>query len=155
MSAARNAENVRHLAPDAVVRGYSARHTNGWLIRMWQAYIDDSGHRQHAPVMVLAGFVATVSQWRVFSDEWQQMLDMKPGIKYFKMNEAATAKGQFLHWSEDRITERVRQAYKIIETTGIPFQASIIFAWRLSTESLQKNISKRAQSILITSRSWN
>lgn len=93
---------------------------------MWQAYIDDSGHRDHAHVMVLAGFVATVRQWKVFSDEWQQMLDMKPGIKYFKMNEAAAARGQFLHWSEDRITERVRQAYKIIEATRIPFQASII-----------------------------
>ena len=78
----------QHLALDAFVCGLPSKSRDKRFLMMWQAYIDDSGHRQHASVMVLAGFVAAVPQWKVFSDEWQQMLDMKPGIKYFKMNEA-------------------------------------------------------------------
>ncbi len=82
---------------------------------VWQAFIDESGNRDHSPVFVMGGFVATVEKWRRFSDEWRRMLDMRSPIAYFKMNEAATLAGQFLHWSEKLRDERVAIAYGIVE----------------------------------------
>jgi hypothetical protein len=82
---------------------------------MWQAFVDDSGHRQHAPVLVLGGFLAPYSQWQRFIEDWRLMLDMDPGIAYFKMNEAHRLRGEFIGWSESRRDERVRLAYQTIE----------------------------------------
>ena len=86
---------------------------------MFQAYVDDSGNYQHSPVLVLAGFVASVEKWLEFADDWQRMLDMRPKIEYFKMNEAATLTGQFRDWSKDRRDEWVALAYKIQRSTSI------------------------------------
>jgi hypothetical protein len=100
--------------------------------RRWaivQAYIDDSGERSHAPVLVLAGFIAPYSQWEKFIPDWQGMLDMPCRIEYFKMNEAKCApakpKGQFAGWSREKTDERVAIAYSVIEDHA-HFQLSCI-----------------------------
>lgn len=127
MSAPSCRENKFHdLVLDALISGYPRKVRDSRLYWMWQAFIDDSRSWEGERLLVLGGFVATIPQWKAFNDEWQQMLDMKPSIKYFKMNEAAKARGQFLYWSEERITERVQRAYKVIEEIGIPLQASVI-----------------------------
>ncbi len=41
---------------------------------MWQAYVDGSGNRAHAPLLVLGVFIATAAQWETVYD-WQAMLD--------------------------------------------------------------------------------
>jgi hypothetical protein len=81
----------------------------------WQAYIDDSGNREHSPVLVRGGFVASTDKWLRFCDHWQRMLDMPMRLAYFKMNEAATLSGEFSHWSQQRRDERVCLAYSILE----------------------------------------
>lgn len=94
-----------------------------------RGYIDDSGHRGHSPVMVLGGWIAPVVKWLDFVPEWQAMLDMKPGIDYFKMNEAEKLCGQFKGWSEQRRDERVALAYKTVEQFA-SFQVSCIINLR-------------------------
>src|SRR5262249_15096068 len=90
-----------------------------------RGYIDDSGNWEHSPVMVLGGWIAPVTTWLSFRPDWQAMLDMPPGIEWFKMNEAATLSGQFDQWRQQRADERVALAYKTIEQ-HIPFQVSCI-----------------------------
>lgn len=81
---------------------------------MLRAYIDDSG-QGHGPVMVLAGFISTSERWAAFSDEWQEALDMRPQLQYFKMSEAVCTSGEFYAWSEERRDERVSLFYRILE----------------------------------------
>lgn len=90
-----------------------------------RGYIDDSGNREHSPVLVLGGWIAPVTTWLEFVPDWQAMLAMSPAIEYFKMNEAATLTGQFAHWSRERADERVALAYKTIER-HIPYQVSCV-----------------------------
>jgi hypothetical protein len=53
------------------------------------------------------------------------MLAMRPRLDYFKMNEAAKLEGQFDSWSEQRRSERVAIAYKVIEE-HVPYQVSVV-----------------------------
>jgi hypothetical protein len=94
-------------------------------LMVWQAFVDDSGGRGHSPVMVLGGLIAPHTVWETFTKEWQQILEMRPSIAYFKMNEANALAGQFFGWDPEIRNERVRAAYKTIER-HIPFQASVI-----------------------------
>ena len=80
-----------------------------------RGYIDDSGYRDHSPVMVLGGWITPVVNWLEFVPEWQAMLDMPLRLDYFKMNETANLDGQFDGWSDQRRDERVALAFKIIE----------------------------------------
>lgn len=79
-----------------------------------QAYIDGSGSSQD-PALVLAGYIAPVEKWAAFAAEWHRILNMPLPIKYFKMNEANTLRGQFNGFSESRRDERVRLFYEAIE----------------------------------------
>jgi hypothetical protein len=109
----------------ALYCGLPAGKARARSVVMWQAFVDESGDRQHAPIFVLGGFAATIPQWKAFGPEWQKMLDMKPGITHFKMNDAATFKKEFLDWSESRRDERVRLAYYTAEE-HVSFQVSCI-----------------------------
>ena len=73
---------------------------------MLKIFLDDSGMGQ-PPAYVLAGWVANAKIWAAFSDEWQEILDMKPRLEYLKMKEAQNLSGQFLDWSEVRRNERL------------------------------------------------
>jgi hypothetical protein len=92
---------------------------------MWQAFIDESGDREHSPVLVLAGWIAPFENWKKFTVDWGDMLTMRPSIEYFKMDEADGADGQFRDWNPERINERIARAYRIIED-HVGFQASAI-----------------------------
>jgi hypothetical protein len=60
-----------------------------------QAFIDDSGNQPSLPYFVLGGFVSSVNNWALFSDEWRAALDLEPKLDYFKMNEANLLIEQF------------------------------------------------------------
>jgi hypothetical protein len=87
--------------------------------------LDDSGRADHSPVLVLGGWIAPISTWAEFVPHWDAMLEMRPRLEYFKMNDAATLRGQFVSWSESRRDERVALVYKTIEE-HIPYQVSVI-----------------------------
>ena len=54
----------------ALVSGFPELERNSRLLLMFQAYIDESGHREHSPVMVLAGYAAPTTAWLSLSDDW-------------------------------------------------------------------------------------
>ena len=78
---------------------------------------------------VLGGLIAPyLPAWEQFTKEWQELLDMRPTIRYFKMNEANGLGGEFLGWGPAKRDERVRAAYKTVER-HVAFQASVIIDW--------------------------
>jgi hypothetical protein len=109
----------------ALVCGLSLDQLERRTLVIWRAYLDDSGRADHSPVLVLGGWIAPISTWAEFVPHWDAMLEMPPRLEYFKMNEAAKLRGQFVSWSETRRDERVALAYKTIEE-HIPHQVSVI-----------------------------
>lgn len=109
----------------ALVCGLSPKEIERRVLVIWRAYLDDSGHREHSPFLVLGGWVAPITVWADFVPDWDKMCMLKPPIAYFKMNEAAKRTGEFLHWSAVRATQRVVAAYEVIEK-WIPYQVSVI-----------------------------
>jgi hypothetical protein len=99
----------------ALVCGFPNPRRGKRPILMLQAFIDDSGTGGQPPVFVLAGFVATADEWAAFSDEWQESLEMRPALNYFKMSEAMNFQGEFSGWSEQSRNDRVARLYRIIE----------------------------------------
>ena len=95
-----------------------------WLMFV-QAYLDDSGMGQ-PPVSVIGGFIAPAEKWAAFSDEWQQILDMRPSIAYLKMSEAEACSGEFSHWSEQRRDERIALFFSVIEKYATAAIASAV-----------------------------
>ena len=88
---------------------------NKWRIlrdlMMLQCYVDESvcndGH-----VMVMAGFIASAEKWEVFSEEWQECLDMKPRMDYLHMTDAVRS------WGTES-QERVARFHRIIDNHAI------------------------------------
>jgi hypothetical protein len=74
---------------------------------MLQACIDDSGSEPQSPTFVLAGFLANVTQWELFTNLWEAKLKEHPKIEYFKMSEAMGLHDQFEGFSEEQRDEKV------------------------------------------------
>src|ERR1700680_5111703 len=77
---------------------------------MLQAYVDDSGSDWQSKAFILAGFVATPSQWDAFKKDWRDALNLPPKIAYFKSNEAYGLKGEFLKangWTKEKVDDRL------------------------------------------------
>jgi hypothetical protein len=77
-----------------------------------QAYIDESGGKGQGSVFVFSALIASAKDWDGFSNEWQSLLDEHPAIKYFKMQEAATLKGQFQGWAYAARDAKLRRLCK-------------------------------------------
>jgi hypothetical protein len=71
------------------------------------AFIDDSGSGGDSPYYVLAGYAASESTWMVFDEDWRRVLALTPPMKYFKMSEAESLKGQFLGFGADERNARL------------------------------------------------
>ncbi|HEV2359907.1 MAG TPA: DUF3800 domain-containing protein, partial [bacterium] len=84
-----------------------------------EAYIDDSGSSARDITFALAGFVANVEAWALFSKAWQTVLDGPPKLDYFKMHEAFRRSGQFSGWTEDAIQRRLMQLVDLIRSGGL------------------------------------
>lgn len=81
---------------------------------MLRAYFDDSNIGQ-GDIYVLAGFVAAARTWHSFSDEWQQILEMRPRVSYFKYAEASGLGGQFEGITEELRNEKMRALMRLLE----------------------------------------
>jgi len=82
------------------------RALSGQLL-MLRAFGDESGFDGNSPAYVLGGYVAQESLWEAFAHDWQLVLEMKPKIAYFKLDEALGLKGQFQHWREEARDEKI------------------------------------------------
>jgi hypothetical protein len=100
----------------AMVSGLPRGERERRRLMVLQAFVDDSGNDPQDEYLVLAGFVASVLEWIKFSDAWQAELDKSPKLKYFKMTEAHSLRGQFdrnLGWTESERDKRVRKFARI------------------------------------------
>lgn len=64
--------------------------------------------------MVLAGYIARLTPWTDFSQEWQIALDEKPKLAYFKIKEAIRLEEQFGRFKPEQRDERVFKLCSII-----------------------------------------
>lgn len=85
-------------------------------------YFDDSGSNIDSRYYVLAGFLATVDQWKVVAGKWAGALD-REGLRYFKMSEAMALKGQFSRGWNASLRDRL-----ILELVDI---VSEVNPWRI------------------------
>jgi hypothetical protein len=76
-------------------------------------YFDDSG--TEPPINVLAGFIASESDWRAFSIEWMAALRETPSIPYLKTKDALSGNGVFAGWRQEDIVKKIRILKRIIE----------------------------------------
>jgi hypothetical protein len=92
---------------------------------MLKAFVDDSSMNQ-PPVYVLGGWVGPASAWATFSDAWQDVLWMKPRIRYFKYAEAIGCGGEFHGISEQSRNEKLRLLVGLLDEFKLLGLASII-----------------------------
>ena len=65
---------------------------------MLTVFMDDSGSDLKPPFCVIAGYVSDPESWKRFSDDWQCELAANPPIRYLKMREAESLRGEFWGW---------------------------------------------------------
>ena len=58
------------------------------VLTMFRGFFDESNRNPNEATFILAGWTASVEEWERFSEVWQQCLDEKPAIGYFKSSEA-------------------------------------------------------------------
>jgi hypothetical protein len=86
------------------------------ILMTLQAFIDDSKTgdlTKPGSVFVLAGYISSVSDWLIFTDEWQAILDGPPILDKFKMS-------QFVHrygMEDARLDDRFHET-SIMEPMG-------------------------------------
>jgi hypothetical protein len=96
-----------------------------WL--MWlQAYFDDSGSHPESGRFVLAGFISTAGNWKLFSDAWEVALQRSPTIEYFKMSEAYSLTGQFEGWPGPLRDQKVLELAEVIEKYAVARIAAVV-----------------------------
>jgi hypothetical protein len=66
---------------------------------MLTAYFDESGHASDHQTIVIAGFVASITQWEVFDIAWKNALSDVP---YFHMKEFVRELAPYTNWDKDR-----------------------------------------------------
>lgn len=93
---------------------------------MLRIFVDDSGTDGTTEFCVLAGYVSDEDGWTKFSDEWQEALDDYPCLKYFKMSEAESLRGQFFGWSRAQRDEKVLRLASIAQSRSRYAVASVI-----------------------------
>jgi hypothetical protein len=65
-------------------------------------YFDESGtHGEESPVVTIAGFIASASQWSSYQDDLSQLLT-KYKVKVFHARKFRTSKGDFKGWPMSR-----------------------------------------------------
>lgn len=89
----------------ALVSGFPPNKAQNRNFVVVQCYVDGSGTGDPG-LFVMGGYIASAKAWAAFSGEWQERLNMRPQLPYFKMSEMAQ--------SPERL-ERAGWFYRVIE----------------------------------------
>jgi uncharacterized protein DUF3800 len=81
---------------------------------MLTAYFDDSGTSATDPVVVVAGYLATVEMWSRFNRRWSTLL-AQYGIAGLHRVDLENFSGEFKEWEPTRRTEFIKKAHAIIK----------------------------------------
>jgi hypothetical protein len=82
---------------------------------MVQVAIDDSNRGQeNDPAFILAGWMAPVNNWALFTEQWDKELKKEPSISLLKSNEALNFRNNFGGYSDRERDDRLLGFVKII-----------------------------------------
>jgi Protein of unknown function (DUF3800) len=79
---------------------------------MLQAFFDDSGTHASSKAVAIGGCIARPEQWRLFEDEWAQML-ARFEINEYHSSDLQGFAGEFSGWNEEKRRELITRAAKI------------------------------------------
>ena len=79
-----------------------------------RVYIDDSGKRDHSPVQVLAGYLASEAGWSAFDAEWKLLLD-RHALEGLHMAEAWRLARSYHHLGKLRRDALLVEAIEIVK----------------------------------------
>src|ERR1700722_7704138 len=91
-------------------------------------YFDESGTHAGAKFAVVAGYLATVVQWRGFESRWRQEILEGKQIKVLHRVDLEYSEAEFQGWSEERRRGVIQRASKIIQEctlTGVGAAVSV------------------------------
>ncbi len=108
MSGVSGYSSFRHLA-DALFLQPST------LMTEFSAYFDDSGKSDQGSVLVVAGYIATVDQWKSYDKKWGLVLDCY-NVEYFQSRQFIHSTEQFEKWKGDE-TKRLSFIKTLISIT--------------------------------------
>lgn len=96
---------------------------------MLTLYLDESYSHPPAPlVYTVAGYIATVDEWRKFQKEWRGELD-RAGIDFFHMAKYEARKKEYEDWSNEKRVEVLRRLHRTIHRRVLTgFAASVVVA---------------------------
>ena len=104
-------------------------------------YFDDSGSDIGSRYYVLAGFVATVEEWKAVATEWARILE-REGLRYFKMSEAMALDGQFRRgWTAPLRDKLIMELIDVV---------TAINPWRIESFVYRPHFNMFAKGILST-----
>ena len=84
-----------------------------------KGFFDESSDDPREVACVVAGWVATVSEWDHFSNSWAIVMAADPKIDYFKHYEAKALKGQFSGWSEEDRDAKLRRLVNVLAAHNV------------------------------------
>jgi uncharacterized protein DUF3800 len=99
------------------------------LDAMFTAYMDDSGSEGKGLVFVLAGYVAPIKGWEIFSAKWEEALAKPPSLPYFKMREAHRLNDSFFGWTEEDRERRVADLVDVICAQPVMSALALVLTW--------------------------
>src|SRR5688572_29156170 len=115
---------------------------------MLTAYFDDSNTSPDQKVAVVAGYLASVSQWERFCECWGRLLE-EFQITSVRRVELQNRKREFAAWDVERRDAFVKKAYQIINRfTYVPIGAA------LSTEDFNAIVPPKFKAIIGSVYGW-
>lgn len=91
-----------------------------------QAVIDDSASETGDRRLFLAGYLNSARNWALFADAWDEELKAGRPIRYLKMSEANSLRGEFERWTPFERDEKLRGLKRVARHFGpLTFHTSI------------------------------
>jgi hypothetical protein len=99
----------------ALVSGLPSAIRGRRILVALQAFVDEAGTDERSEVFVFSGLIASVSQWELFADEWDEVLGMSPVLrKGFHFLDALNGGGEFRGVATERRDEKLRALWHVI-----------------------------------------
>jgi len=109
---------------------------------MFTAYIDETGNDPNEPAFCFTGWVASVDEWKRFSNAWAEELRRGPAIEYFRHHEAKARVKQFHGWSAADCEKKI---YSLAEAIT-KFDISYGVCTGVSNEAVRRFMEKAVPS---------
>lgn len=86
------------------------------VVLVLKAFFDESGRDKWSLTFTFCGFIAALETWVAFERDWNEVLQDKPAIRYFKTHDWQTRKGQFKGWTKKARSEKAHRLVDVIKS---------------------------------------